>query len=130
MNIMQTVGTALEAKGYPKYSLATGLAFFLVVNFEIVYGKEFTDKQSSALLKQLEENIVTSWPNIAQLDDANKQEITETLMWTGTMMFQGNQNISDEAGRKSARDSSRGLLKQLNFDPDRFILTDQGLVAK
>jgi len=129
-DIMQTIGTALEAKGYPKYSLATGLAYFLVVNFEIVYGREFTDTQNSDMLKQLEENIATAWPNVGGMNDAAKQEVVETLMWTATLLYQTNQNLSTEAERQKSRDTSRELLKKLNFDPDRFILTSNGLRPK
>jgi len=128
LDIMATIGGELKKKGFEPHSLATATAFWMVVNLEMVYGKEFTDQQNVATLKQVEQQMENS-PEIQAMDNETKQWTAESLMWSATLQSLGYQGKSKEE-QKALGNVAREQLKQFKFDPDRMILTSQGLVAK
>jgi len=129
LDIVQTIGDALQAKGYPRYSLATAVAYWMVINLEMVYGKQFSDQQNTAVLRQMEQQMANN-PEVASMSDESKQYTSEGLTWIATMQYIGWQNAEGAAQKKAIVDAARSSLKQMNIDPDRLELTDQGLRVK
>jgi len=132
-NLVESVGAALESKGYTKHSLATAMAYFTVINLEIVYGTQFNDKQNGAMLRQTEQHMANT-PEIGQLDDENKQFIAESLIWLATLQYMGHQNALKGAPGatdvQSTVQGARAALAHFQINPDDFRLTAEGLLPK
>jgi len=132
-NLVESVGAALASKGYAKHSLATAMAYFTVINLEIVYGTQFNDKQNGAMLRKTEQHMENT-PEIGQLDDENKQFIAESLIWLATLQYMGHQNALKGAPGatdvQSTVQGARSALAHFQINPDDFRLTADGLLPK
>jgi|GEM_PF-982345 len=133
MNLAESTSEVLESKGYAKHSLATAVAYWMLVNMEIVYGTQFNDTQNAATVRQVEQQMAAN-PDIGQLEDAAKQYIAENLIWMAAFQAVGYQNARE--GRPGASDmqtlvqGARGSLEIFQINPDDFRMTAEGLVAR
>jgi len=133
MDVAEKIGTALESMGFTKHSFATALAYWMVINFEIVYGTQFNQKQNTAAVKQMEQRMAAT-PEIGQLNDETKQFISEGLIWLATLQYMGQQNaIKGAPGAPDLSSVVKGARTALAFfkiNPDDFMLTANGLVKR
>jgi len=125
IDIMRDIGGALKAKGLPPHSVATGLAYWLVINLEIVYGRQYTDEQNATTLRDMEQ-LMADNPAIAEMSNREKQFSTELVMWIGTLQYQGYSQAKDKAEKKKIADNTRAMLKGLNINPDLEDFTPKG----
>ena len=132
VDVMKTIGGALQAKGYPPHSLATASAYWLMINYEIVRGVQATDRQNAAVLRQMQQRMAAT-PDIGRMSDAQKQHAAEAMLWLGTLQYQNYQQARQGAAGydpKVVQADARAALKGFNIDVDRLALTDQGLVPR
>lgn len=119
--------------GIPRHDLAGAVAAFLAGGYMGYRNVDFPDSHFPALVNQVR-GILLSEPRIAAAPDAEKQEMYEQMailgmfLATTQMALKSNPNAQAEANMRSA---AKGYLEQfLKADPDRLVLTDQGLVLR
>ncbi|ADV68489.1 DUF6683 family protein [Deinococcus maricopensis] len=133
IDIVKTYAQALEPKGFRMNNLATGVAVWLITSFEILNdGREYTDAQNRKVYDQLASAMSAS-PDVARMKDADKQKMTELLLWMTAFQLNdlaqaqaGVEGYSVEAVQAQARD----LLQTFRLDPAQLAITDQGLTRR
>lgn len=133
VDVVTAYGKALEPKGYKMTNVATGLAVWVITNFEILNdGQAFTDEQNRLVYRQFETAMAAS-PAVKKMTDADKQKINETLLWIAAFQTNDLEQAAQGApgySLESVQTQARELMKQLGIDPDRLQITDKGLTAK
>jgi len=128
MDIMQTIGAALQKKGHSPHSLATAVGYWMISHLQVAQDTDFTDQQLAAVVKQIEQQLKdTELPG-----DAEKQMAAEHLLWTATFQLLQYQDAK-KTGSKQVQESlayvSRTVLhNQFGMDADKMTITDKGLV--
>jgi hypothetical protein len=130
-DVAKAWGKSLEPKGFKMNSLATGTAIWVSVSFRIMSGKETTDAQDAALLKQFQ--VAFSRPTVAKLSDAEKQRNSELMMWMAA--FQDYDAGQVKAGApgystENVQEYVGSLLSKFKLDPAVFEIGDKGLQKK
>jgi len=132
ISIMDTVGSALQAKGYSPHSLATATAYWMVSLLEVANNQKITAQQYAAVLKQMEQLLATGASQSA--NDVEKQSVAEYLMWEGMLQSSVWQQARQAGDAKQIQNtvavSRKLLLDKYGIDADRITVTDQGLSAK
>jgi len=130
IDIMETIGGALKSKGHPPHSLATASAYWLVSLLEVVHNQSFTEQQYTAVLRQLEQTMVS--PEYDRMSDAEKQALSERLMWEALLhSVQWKQARENGQSTEAVSAIARGLLlNHLDIDANLITVGDQGLEAK
>jgi len=133
MDIMKTIGGALQAKGHSPHSLATALAYWLVSHLQIVHDTHFTDQQLAAVVNQVEQQLKNA--DTVMSNDAEKQMAAEHLMWMATFQLLSYQDARQTGAtareRKAVADASREMMRaQFNMDADKIMIGDKGLMPK
>jgi len=130
IDIMQTIGAALQKKGHSPHSLATAVGYWLVSHLQVAQDTDFTDRQLAAVVKQVERQLrKTKMP-----DDDEKQMAAEHLLWTATfqlLSYQDVRNTGSKQEQKAIAELSRTMLRQqFGMDADKMTITDKGLVSQ
>jgi len=130
IDIMKTIGAALQKKGHSPHSLATAVGYWLVSHLQVAQDTDFTDQQLAAVVKQVERQLrKTKLP-----DDAEKQMAAEHLLWTATFQLLSYQDVRKTGSKqeqKTIAEVSRTMLRQqFGMDADKMTITDKGLVSQ
>jgi len=132
ISIMDTVGNALQAKGYSPHSLATATAYWIVSLLEVAQNQKITEQQYAAVLKQMEQLLATGASQSA--NDVQKQSVAEYLMWKGMLQSSVWQQARQAGHAKQIQNtvavSRKLLLEKYGINADVVTVTDQGLGAK
>jgi hypothetical protein len=130
-DVSKAWGTVLEPKGFKMNSLATGTAIWVSVSFRIMSGKETSDAQEAALLRQFQ--VAFSKPTVAKLSDAEKQRNAELLMWMAAFQdYDAEQLKAGAPGYTQANVQGYvgDLLRKFKLDPAVFEIGERGLQKK
>jgi|GEM_PF-3492755 len=130
IDIMKTIGAALQKKGHSPHSLATAVGYWLVSHMQVAQNTDFTDQQLTAVVKQVEQQLrKTKMP-----DDAEKQMAAEHLLWTATFQLLSYQDVrktGTKQEQKTIAEVSRVMLRQqFGMDAEKMTITDKGLVSR
>lgn len=83
---VQQVHQALRADGYEPHSLATAMAFWVLVNYGIAQQQDLNRLSMQPLVKQLQ-TAMAGEQSVAGMDAAQKQRMAETLYWMGSLQL-------------------------------------------
>lgn len=122
----------LEGLGYPRDNLVTATAYWLLVNWDVMQGKESSPAETQAVFAQIGA-LYAANGEIAQMSDADKQYGAEAMIWLATLqhqMYQEALKSGHEANVNAARNDARTALRQLGFDADQLQLSDEGFVSR
>ncbi len=132
VDIVKSIGGALQAKGYPLHSVATASAYWLVINYEIVRGVQATDAQNAAVLRQMQQRMAAT-PEMARMSDEQKQRAAEGMLWIGTLQYQNHQQAKQGTpgyDMQAVVADARQALADFGIDADRLNLSAEGLVPQ
>ncbi|MDO4643312.1 MAG: hypothetical protein Q4A74_05670 [Cardiobacteriaceae bacterium] len=73
--------------GFPRDSLVTATAYWLLVNWDIVHGTESTSAQNQAVYQQILEYYAQD-TTIAELSDSEKQTAAEAMLWFAALQYE------------------------------------------
>ncbi|WP_293910350.1 DUF6683 family protein [Deinococcus sp.] len=130
-DVARAWGKSLEPKGFKMNSLATGTAIWVSVSFRIMSGKESSDAQDAALLRQFQ--VAFSKPAIAKMSDAEKQRNSELLMWMAALQDYDAGQLKAGAPGYTTQNVQKyigDLLRTFKLDPAVFEIGDKGLQRK
>lgn len=122
----------LEGMGYPRNNQITALCYWLLVNWDIVQGRDSTPDEIKSVYQQLTANYSKA-PELSQSSDADKQYTAEALLWFATIqgeLHMEAKKSGDAAQIENARREATSSLQQMGFDPTKMQMTPQGLLAR
>lgn len=106
--LIPQVRQALKSEGYNPNSVATAMAYWIVVNYGIASGSHLSQLKGHELVKQLENGMSTD-SSLANKSSGDKQKIADYLYWITSLKIalhaeanrtgnrQAIQNITNEA---------------------------------
>lgn len=84
-NLIGQVKTALKSDGYEPNSIATAMAYWVVINYGIATRSNLASLKGHGMVEQLKSAL--SDENIANMSASDKQTMAETLYWLGSLQM-------------------------------------------
>lgn len=84
-NLIGQVKTALKSDGYDPNSIATAMAYWVVINYGIATRSDLASLKGHGMVEQLKSAL--SDENIANMSASDKQTMAETLYWLGSLQM-------------------------------------------
>lgn len=132
VDVPAAIWQELQKMGFQRDDVVIATAFWLVVNWEILQGRENTPAESRAVAEQLAAHYAQSGV-LSTMSNEDKQYGAEAMIWIASlqqMLYLDASVARNDAAINAARNDARAALKSLGFDPDVLRLTNQGFVAK
>ncbi|TWV80781.1 DUF6683 family protein [Moraxella sp. VT-16-12] len=84
-NLIGQVKTALKSDGYDPNSIATAMAYWVVINYGIATRSDLASLKGHGMVEQLKDAL--SDESIANMSASDKQTMAETLYWLGSLQM-------------------------------------------
>lgn len=84
-NLIGQVKTALKSDGYDPNSIATAMAYWVVINYGIATRSDLASLKGHGMVEQLKDAL--SDESIANMSTSDKQTMAETLYWLGSLQM-------------------------------------------
>lgn len=84
-NLIGQVKNALKSDGYNPNSIATAMAYWVVVNYGIATRSDLASLKGHGMVEQLKDAL--SDESIANMSASDKQTMAETLYWLGSLQM-------------------------------------------
>lgn len=84
-NLIGQVKNALKSDGYDPNSIATAMAYWVVVNYGIATRSDLASLKGHGMVEQLKDAL--SDESIANMSASDKQTMAETLYWLGSLQM-------------------------------------------
>lgn len=84
-NLIGQVKTALKSDGYDPNSIATAMAYWVVINYGIATRSDLASLKGHGMVEQLKSAL--SDESIANMSASDKQTMAETLYWLGSLQM-------------------------------------------
>ena len=84
-NLIGQVKTALKSDGYDPNSIATAMAYWVVINYGIATRSDLASLKGHGMVEQLKDAL--SDESIAKMSASDKQTMAETLYWLGSLQM-------------------------------------------
>ncbi|MCK6158798.1 hypothetical protein KZX29_08335 [Moraxella osloensis] len=109
-NLITQVKQALKSDGYEPNSVATAMAFWVVVNYGISQGQDLSTLKAHGMVSQLKDALAE---DLAGMSNADKQRMAETLYWHGFLQMmvylEAVQQNNQSAINVRVREANKGL---------------------
>lgn len=123
---------ALEGMGYPRNSLDTATAYWILMNWDIVQGRESSPAAYQGAYRQIVAHFADN-PHLKAMGAQEKQYAAEIMIWLAGLqgtLFQEAQKSGNSSAMTAAAQDARSALSQFGMDVDKLQLTDQGFIAR
>lgn len=84
-NLIGQVKNALKSDGYDPNSIATAMAYWVVINYGIATRSDLASLKGHGMVEQLKDAL--SDESIANMSASDKQTMAETLYWLGSLQM-------------------------------------------
>ena len=85
-NLIESVKNSLKSDGYEQNSLATAMAYWVVVNYGISQRKDLAKLKAHGMVAQLQ-SAIGSDSGLSSLNNSEKQKMAEMLYWAGSLQM-------------------------------------------
>lgn len=131
-DLVAVVARELDARGYNPNSLATAVAYWLIVNYNIIHGTSSTDHQEAAVLRQAQ-ILLSRQPDMASVSDSEKQRMAEGMIWIASLQQYAYELAQQGAPGYDLGDviaDAHSALMTYGIDAYRLRLTANGFVPR
>ncbi len=109
-DLVGKVRKALSAEGYDTNSIATAMAYYLVMNYAVATQADASTLKAHTFVKQLEDTMAEDG-SLANMSNTDKQRMADMLYWGGSLIIAK----YSEAQRTGNRAHLNTVIKEANY---------------